>query len=82
MAISVKVMDRPVEQASYIRSTLKGMARTFKHLIDPHKVTMAYPEQKWDLRPRWRETHGMLTSESGKAKCVACGLCPTVCTAN
>jgi NADH-quinone oxidoreductase subunit I len=24
----------------------------------------------------------MLTTEDGKAKCVACGLCPTVCPAN
>src|SRR5688572_31616616 len=24
----------------------------------------------------------MLTTETGKAKCVACGLCPTVCPAN
>ena len=59
------------------------MALTFKHLIDPHKVTVQYPEaERWDLSPRWRGTHRMLTTEDGKAKCVACGLCPTVCPAN
>src|SRR3712207_7953880 len=50
------------------RSTLSGMVHTFKHMIDPHKVTMQYPEEKWDLSPRWRGTHRMLTTEDGKAK--------------
>jgi NADH-quinone oxidoreductase subunit I len=82
MAIGVKVLDRPIEQTSYVRATLKGMALTLKHLLDPEKVTIQYPEQKWPLSPRWRGTHRMLTTEDGKAKCVACGLCPTVCPAN
>lgn len=82
MAIKVKVLARPVEQASYVRAMLGGMALTFKHLVQPHKVTMQYPEEKWDLSPRWRGTHRMLTDETGKAKCVACGLCPQVCPAN
>ena len=79
MAIGVKVLDRPVEEVSYIRATLSGLGHTFKHLVNPHKVTVQYPEEKWPISPRWRGTHRMLTTETGKAKCVACGLCPTVC---
>ena len=71
MAIGVKVLERPTEHVSYVRATLRGMAMIFKHLIDPHKVTMQYPEEKWQLSPRWRGTHRMLTTETGKAKCVA-----------
>jgi NADH-quinone oxidoreductase subunit I len=82
MAIQVKVLDRPVEQVSYVRAMLKGMALTFKHLTNTHKVTQQYPEQKWDLSRRWRGTHRMLTDEKGKSKCVACGLCPQICPAN
>ena len=85
MAITVKVLDRPVEQVSYVRATLRGMATTLGHLFNAskrHQVVVAYPEEKWDLLPRWRGTHRMLTREDGKAKCVACGLCPTVCPAN
>ena len=85
MAITVKVLDRPVEQVSYVRATLRGMATTLGHLFDRnkrHQVVTAYPEEKWELSPRWRGTHRMLTREDGKAKCVACGLCPTVCPAN
>jgi NADH-quinone oxidoreductase subunit I len=82
MGITVKVVERPVEQMSYVRATIKGLANTFRHLVDPHKVTVQYPEEKWPISPRWRGTHRMLTNEDGSAKCVACGLCPTVCPAN
>lgn len=82
MGINVKVMDRPIREVSYVRATLSGLGLTFKHLLDPHKVTVQYPEEKWDIPPRWRGTHRMLTTEDGSAKCVACGLCPTVCPAN
>ena len=30
MAIGVKVLDRPIEQVSYVRATLKGLANTFQ----------------------------------------------------
>jgi NADH-quinone oxidoreductase subunit I len=78
MSIGVKVVERPIEQTSYVRATLTGMAHTLKHLFTPEKVTTQYPEQKESISKRWRGTHRMLTTEDGKAKCVACGLCPTV----
>ena len=34
MAIKVKVVERPVEDVSYIRATLRGMGLTVKHLFD------------------------------------------------
>jgi len=82
MPPTTKLVSRPTHDVSYLRSTLKGLAMTFKHLVDPHKVTIQYPEEKYAISPRWRGTHRMLTTEDGKAKCVACGLCPTVCPAN
>ncbi|MDQ6828883.1 MAG: NADH-quinone oxidoreductase subunit I [Gemmatimonadota bacterium] len=81
MSIQVKVIERPTEQTSYVRAMLKGMALTFKHMLQD-KVTTQYPEQKWALAPRWRGTHRMLADENGKSKCVACGLCPQICPAN
>ncbi len=47
MAITVKTMQRPEREVSYLRATLKGMALTFSHLFRK-KVTMQYPEQKSD----------------------------------
>ena len=82
MGIGVKTVERPAEQTSYLRATIKGMGLTFKHLINPHKVTQQYPEEKWELAPRMRGTHRMAVHEDGRAKCVGCGLCPTVCPAN
>ncbi len=85
MSINVKVMRRMESEVSYVRATLKGMRLTVSHLFRP-KVTMEYPEQKeaddWRISDRWRGTHRMLTDESGRSKCVACGLCPQVCPAN
>ena len=81
MAIGVVVVERPIGDTSYVRAAIKGMANTFKHIFD-QKVTTQYPEEKETLSRRWRGTHRMLTTEDGKAKCVGCGLCPTVCPAN
>src|SRR5690606_1372193 len=82
MPITGRAVERPSEQVSYVRATLKGLASTFKHMVDPHKVTVQSLAATWEIAPRWRGTHRMLTTETGKAKCVACGLCPTVCPAN
>lgn len=81
MAITVKRVGRPIAETSYVKATLQGMARTLKYMFEP-KITIEYPEQRWELSPRWRGTHRMLTKEDGKARCVACGLCPSVCPSN
>ena len=85
MAIAVKTLSRPISESSYVRATLKGMALTFKHMFQK-KWTMQYPEETsaadWTIAPRYRGTHVMAVDETGKAKCVACGLCPQICPAN
>jgi NADH-quinone oxidoreductase subunit I len=86
MAIDVRVMQRPRGQSSYFRAALSGMALTFRHLTksagDRSTVTIQYPEERRHLSPRWRGTHVMEKHEDGRPKCVACGLCPTICPAN
>jgi len=82
MAIGVIKVERPEGGASYLRATLKGMVLTFKHMVTPITVSQQYPEEKWELAPRMRGTHRMAVHEDGRAKCVACGLCPTICPAN
>ncbi len=83
MAATVKVLRRPEPgQTSYLRSALKGMGLTFRHMIRPEKVTQQYPEEPVKLSPRWRGTHVMEVHADGRPKCVACGLCPTICPAN
>ena len=72
MAVTVKVLDRPEPgRTSYLRSALKGMGLTFKHLVSPRKVTLQYPEEQPDLPMRWRGTHRMEVHADGRPKCVA-----------
>lgn len=83
MSIATRVIKRPdPEQVSYLRAALKGMALTLRHMLSPKTVTQQYPEEQTELSPRWRGTHVMEVHADGRPKCVACGLCPTVCPAN
>jgi NADH-quinone oxidoreductase subunit I len=45
MAINVRVMKRPERTSSYLRASLRGMALTFRHLVNPQKVTIEYPDR-------------------------------------
>lgn len=78
----VKVVERPEAEGSYVRAAAKGMSITLRHLLRPDTKTQQYPDEKWELAPRTRGTHRMAVHEDGRAKCVACGLCPTVCPVN
>lgn len=59
---------------------LQGLKLTLKYFFSK-KITMQYPDQKWDVAKRWRGRHILLKHPSGKIKCVACMLCATVCPA-
>ena len=83
MAIRVKVMERPIERGELrARDAQRAGAHASSTSSIRTRSPCSIPRSKWDLSPRWRGTHRMLTTEDGKAKCVACGLCPTVCPAN
>lgn len=59
---------------------LKGLKLTLQYFFTK-KVTLQYPDEKWEVAPRWRGRHQLTVHESGKIKCVACMLCATVCPA-
>ncbi len=59
---------------------LQGLKLTLKYFFSK-KVTMLYPEEKWDVARRWRGRHVLTVYPSGKIRCVACMLCATVCPA-
>jgi NADH-quinone oxidoreductase chain I len=63
-----------------IKPLLEGLGVTLKHAIRP-RVTMQYPDERWEPYPRYRGRHKLLTDEEGRLKCVACLLCATVCPA-
>lgn len=59
---------------------IQGLKLTFGYFFKK-KYTMQYPDQKWEVSPRWRGRHMLTKHESGKIRCVACMLCATICPA-
>jgi len=64
-----------------IRPFLVGFATTLRHIFKK-PITVNYPEQKVPVFPKYRGKQVLMRDEHGLEKCVACGLCPTVCPAN
>lgn len=62
----------------YIPEILRGLKLTLSHLFQP-KVTMEYPEQRWDLPPNYRGAPALVKDQDGREKCVACFLCQEIC---
>lgn len=60
----------------------KGMSLTLKHFFKK-PVTVQYPKQIRAINPRFRGAVAMVRDyETGKERCVGCGLCSAVCPAN
>ena len=56
-----------------------GFLTTLTTLFKP-TVTVQYPDEMRELSPRFRGAVGFLPHpETGREKCVGCGLCPQVC---
>ena len=69
----------------YLPAIAAGLAITFKHfrnmLLGRTKVTMQYPEQKWDshLPDHYRGAPTLVRDAGGRVRCVACQLCEFIC---
>jgi NADH-quinone oxidoreductase subunit I len=82
------IVERPkltLAERLYFPSILKGLKITLGHLIrllrGRTKVTMQYPEEKWDasLPSHYRGAPTLVTDEHGRERCVACQLCEFIC---
>jgi NADH-quinone oxidoreductase subunit I len=82
------VVARPklsLAEKAYLPGLMAGLAITLKHflkvLIGQRKVTMQYPEEKWDahLPPYYRGAPTLVKDEHGRERCVACQLCEFIC---
>jgi NADH-quinone oxidoreductase subunit I len=71
----------------YIPEIIRGLKVTLKHLLFHPRFTIKYPEEKYSCpgfegsAPGYHGEHRLKPDESGKAKCVACFMCQTVCPA-
>ena len=62
-----------------IMNQVGGFFVTLRQFFKP-PVTVQYPDQMRELSPRFRGAVGLLPHpETGREKCVGCGLCPQVC---
>jgi len=59
----------------------RGLVTTFKMLIEG-PVTVQYPEQKRQVRPRYRGRHVLKRYDNGLEKCIGCSLCAAACPAD
>jgi NADH-quinone oxidoreductase subunit I len=56
-----------------------GFFVTLRQFFKP-RITVQYPDQMRELSPRFRGAVGLLPHpETGREKCVGCGLCPQIC---
>lgn len=85
MALVVQRPKLTLAEKLYLPSVVAGLMITFKHLknllLGRTKVTMQYPEQKWDenLPSYYRGAPTLVSDEHGKDRCVACQLCEFIC---
>ncbi len=82
------VLQRPklsLAERLYLPVLLGGLFLTIKHFVmtmtGKTKVTMQYPEQKWDDQlPEWyRGAPTLVKDEWGRERCVSCQLCEFIC---
>ena len=82
------IVNRPrltFAERIYLPTILSGLMITLKHILTglfgKTRVTMQYPEQKWDAQlPEWyRGAPTLVTDEWGRDRCVACQLCEFIC---
>ena len=65
------VLDPAVELA-------RGLWITFKSMFE-RPVTFQYPEQKREVRQRYRGRHVLKRYDNGLEKCIGCSLCAAAC---
>ena len=90
---TIRVRER-VESSMYERSFLPEIIRgvivttshLFQNMLGRRKTrpmaTVRYPEERRVYPFRFRGHHRLMSRPDGSPRCVACGLCATVCPAN
>ena len=59
----------------------RGLAETLRSFLFEPTVTIQYPEEKREVRPRYRGRHILHRYENGLEKCIGCSLCAQKCFA-
>jgi len=78
MSVKKRKKDFTLAENAYIPEIVKGLGLTFKMMFRP-KVTMQYPEVKFEPTGSYRGRPVLVQEENGEERCVACGLCSRIC---
>ena len=70
----MSVLDPVIQLWNGIQTTLKMMFE--------RPVTIQYPEEKRQVRPRFRGRHVLKRYDNGLEKCIGCSLCAAACPAD
>jgi NADH-quinone oxidoreductase chain I len=63
----------------FIKSIYTGMAITLYYFVNTKEVvTMQYPDEKWEMPPRFRGFHSV--AFEGKEACIGCLQCQKICS--
>ncbi len=85
MAITVPRPNLTWSEKIYLPAIVAACSITLRHLknmlLGQTKVTMQYPEEKWDshLPEHYRGAPTLVKDEHGRERCVACQLCEFIC---
>jgi NADH-quinone oxidoreductase subunit I len=60
---------------------VRGLGTTLKMMLE-RPVTIQYPEEKRQVRPRFRGRHVLKRYDNGLEKCIGCSLCAAACPAD
>jgi NADH-quinone oxidoreductase subunit I len=93
----VPIRSQPLNRSEniYLPEVFKGFGTTMRHFFTSFgqgrtSRTMQYPEERREDLPiedgginrsNFRGVHRLNRDESGRVKCVACMMCPTICPA-
>lgn len=85
MAYTVRRPNLTFWEKLYLPNIIAGLLITLRHFLDGiqgrKKVTMQYPEEKWDaeLPEHYRGAPTLVKDEHDRERCVACQLCEFIC---
>lgn len=83
--VTVKRPKLSLLEKTYLPAVFMGIRITlghaFRSVFRKGKVTMQYPEQKWDeqLPAHYRGAPALVTDEHERERCVGCQLCEFIC---